>query len=124
MRRIVEGGKTGPGKPRRVDEVAEARLRLARAQAAQQAKIDADRARRAAAQARGDFEVLAEDIPEALDVEEVEEVPEMEMEMEMELAPGQTWDGDRIPVGEENVLDPEDEGQLLDLEILDLDEDR
>jgi transposase len=53
MRRIVEGGKTGPGKARRVDQVAEARLRLARAKAAQQAKIDADRARRAAAQERG-----------------------------------------------------------------------
>jgi len=54
MRRIAEGAKTGPGKARRVDEVAEARLRLARAEAAQQAKIDADRARRAAAQMRGE----------------------------------------------------------------------
>jgi transposase len=54
MRRIAAGAKTGPGKARRVDEVAEARLRLARARAAQQAKIDADRARRAAAQERGE----------------------------------------------------------------------
>jgi transposase len=54
MRRIAEGGRTGPGKARRVDEVAEARLRLARAKAAQQTKIDADRARRAAARERGE----------------------------------------------------------------------
>ena len=54
MRRIAEGEKTGPGKARRVDQVAEARLRLARAKAAQQTKIDADRARRAAAQERGE----------------------------------------------------------------------
>ena len=54
MRRIAEGEKTGPGKARRVDEVAEDRLRLARAKAAQQTKIDADRARRAAAQERGE----------------------------------------------------------------------
>jgi len=54
MRRIVEGEKTGPGKARRVDEVEVARLRLARAEAAQQAKIDADRARRAAALERGE----------------------------------------------------------------------
>ena len=54
MRRIADGEKTGPGKARRVDEVAEARLRLARAEAAQQAKIDADRARRAAARERGE----------------------------------------------------------------------
>jgi transposase len=54
MRRIVEGEKTGPGKARRVDQVAEARLRLARAKAAQQTKIDADRVRRAAAQERGE----------------------------------------------------------------------
>jgi transposase len=54
MRRIVEGEKTGPGKARRVDEVAVARLRLARAKAAQQAKIDAHRARRVAAQERGE----------------------------------------------------------------------
>jgi hypothetical protein len=46
--------RTGPGKARRVDQVAEARLRLARAKAAQQAKIDADRARRAAARERGE----------------------------------------------------------------------
>jgi transposase len=55
MRRIAEGEKTGPGKARRVDQVAEARLRLARAKAAQQTKIDADRARRAAAQERGEL---------------------------------------------------------------------
>ena len=55
MRRIAEGVKTGPGKARRADEVAEARLRLARAEAAQQTKIDADRARRAAAQERGEL---------------------------------------------------------------------
>ena len=54
MRRIAEGEKTGPGKARRVDRVAEARLRLARAKAAQQTKIDADRARRAAARERGE----------------------------------------------------------------------
>jgi transposase len=54
MRRIAEGEKTGPGKARRVDQVEEARLRLARAKAVQQAKIDADRARRAAAQERGE----------------------------------------------------------------------
>ena len=54
MRRIVEGAKTGPGKARRVDQVQEARLRLARAKAAQQTKIDADLARRAAAQERGE----------------------------------------------------------------------
>jgi transposase len=53
MRRIAEGEKTGPGPSRRVDEVAMARLRLAKAEADQQAKIDADRACRAAAQARG-----------------------------------------------------------------------
>jgi transposase len=53
MRRIVDGEKTGPGPSRRVDEVEVARLRLARAEAHQLAKIDADRARRAAAQARG-----------------------------------------------------------------------
>jgi pSer/pThr/pTyr-binding forkhead associated (FHA) protein len=70
-----------------------------------------------------DFQNLEEDIPEALDIEEVEEVEEVEdVEMEMELAPGETWEDDRIPVGEENVLGPE-EGELLDLEILDLDED-
>lgn len=54
MRRIADGAKTGPGKARRVDRVAEAGLRLARAKAAQQAKIDADRARRAAARERGE----------------------------------------------------------------------
>jgi hypothetical protein len=54
MRRIAEGGRTGPGKPRKADEVAEARLRLARAKAAQQAKIDADQARRTAARRRGE----------------------------------------------------------------------
>ena len=54
MRRIAGGERTGPGKARRVDQVAEARLRLARARAAQQAKIDADRARRAAAHERGE----------------------------------------------------------------------
>jgi transposase len=54
MRRIAAGEKTGPGKARRVDRVAEARLRLARARAAQQAKIDADRALRAAARERGE----------------------------------------------------------------------
>jgi transposase len=54
MRRIADGEKTGPGKARRVDEVAEARLRLARAEAAQQGKIDADRARRAVARERGE----------------------------------------------------------------------
>jgi hypothetical protein len=53
MRRIADGEKTGPGPSRRKDEVEVARLRLARAEAAQQAKIDADRARRSAAQARG-----------------------------------------------------------------------
>ena len=53
-RRIAEGEKTGPGRARRVDQVAEARLRLARAKAAQQTKIDADRARRAAAGERGE----------------------------------------------------------------------
>jgi transposase len=54
LQRIADGEKTGPGKARRADEVADARLRLARAEAAQQAKIDADRARRAAAQERGE----------------------------------------------------------------------
>ena len=54
MRRIAEGEKTGPGRARRVDPVAEARLRLARAKAAQQTKIDADRARRAAAREPGE----------------------------------------------------------------------
>jgi transposase len=54
MRRIAEGEKTGPGKARRVDQVTEARLRLARAKAAQQTKIDADRDRRAAARERGE----------------------------------------------------------------------
>jgi transposase len=54
MRRVAAGQKTGPGKARRVDEVEVARLRLARAEAAQQAKIDAGRARRAAARQRGE----------------------------------------------------------------------
>lgn len=54
MRRIAEGEKTGPGRSRRVDEVEVARLRLARVEAAQQAKIDADGARRAAALERGE----------------------------------------------------------------------
>jgi transposase len=53
MRRIAEGENTGPGPSRRKDEVEVALSRLARAEAAQQAKIDADRARRAAAQAGG-----------------------------------------------------------------------
>jgi hypothetical protein len=54
MRRVAAGQKTGPAKARRVDEVEVARLRLARAEAAQQAKIDADRARRAASRQRGE----------------------------------------------------------------------
>jgi hypothetical protein len=54
IRRVAEGEKTGPGKARRVDEVELARLRLAHAEAAQQAKVDADRARRAAARQRGE----------------------------------------------------------------------
>jgi transposase len=53
IRRIADGEKSGPGPSRRKDEVEVARLRLARAEADQLAKIDADRARRAAAQARG-----------------------------------------------------------------------
>lgn len=54
MRQIAAGERTGPGRSRRVDEVEVARLRLARAEAAQQASIDAAEARRAAAHARGE----------------------------------------------------------------------
>jgi pSer/pThr/pTyr-binding forkhead associated (FHA) protein len=94
-------------------------------------KVEYDLTPQALSRMRGgaDFENLDEDIPEALDVEEVEEVEEvgeageMEMEMEMEIPPGQTWDDNPIPVGEENVLAPDDDEEMLDLEILDLDED-
>jgi transposase len=53
MRRVAEAESVS-GRSRRADEVAVARLRLARAEAAQQAKIDADGARRAAARERGE----------------------------------------------------------------------
>jgi transposase len=52
MRQVADGVPT-PRRARPADEVEVARLRLARAEAAQQAKIDADRARRAAAVERG-----------------------------------------------------------------------
>jgi transposase len=53
MRRIADGKSNSPGRSRWVDEVEVARLRLARAEADQQAKIDADQARRTGGQARG-----------------------------------------------------------------------
>jgi transposase len=53
MRRVAEAESVS-GRSRRADEVEVARLRLARAEAAQQAKIDADGARRAAARERGE----------------------------------------------------------------------
>ena len=58
MRRIADGEKTGPGPSRKTDEVEVARLRLARAEADQQAKIDADLTRRAAAQALGQLQPI------------------------------------------------------------------
>jgi transposase len=54
MRRVAEAEPVS-GRSRRADEVEVARLRLARAEAAQQAKIAADGARRAAARERGEF---------------------------------------------------------------------
>ncbi|MGH3100169.1 MAG: transposase, partial [Thermoleophilia bacterium] len=53
MRRIADGESMSPGRSRPVNEVEMARLRLARAEAAQQAKIEAAEARRQAFGERG-----------------------------------------------------------------------
>jgi transposase len=107
MRRIADGEKTGPGKARRVDEVAEARLRLARAEAAQQAKIDADRARRAVAQERGEGLPGRPPVPVQRYVAVRRAQQRLRRAMRRRLARDTIWEQQPKPPVRVNVTDPQ-----------------